>query len=66
MTKSLLTYQDILNDPEIPTSSITTVKRWIQRGDFPAPAAFGPRMKRWNREIIEAWKADHRAAQAAA
>jgi predicted DNA-binding transcriptional regulator AlpA len=54
----------------------TTVQRWANTGDFPAPIRLGPRKVGWRRSTLDAWLADrpqevrtmsdeHRAAVAA-
>ena len=62
MQKELYSIDDLIADPAIPFRSKNTIKAHIQRGDFPAPVAFGPRLKRWHRDTIEQWKAEHRQA----
>ena len=65
MKKALLTYKDLLADPEIPFNSLNTIKAHIKRGDFPAPIRYGPRLMRWHVDMIMQWKADHLAKAAA-
>ena len=65
MQKTLLSYRDLIDDPEIPFHSLNTIKAHIRRGDFPAPVEYGPRLKRWYRDTVEAWKSERRAEQAA-
>ena len=65
MEKTLLTYQDLIEDSSIPFNSLNTIKAHIRRGDFPAPIEYGPRLKRWHKDTIEKWKAAHIPAIAA-
>ena len=64
MEKSLLSYRDILDDPEIPVTTINSIKNWIRRGLFPAPIEYGPRLKRFTAASIEKWKAERLAPAA--
>ena len=64
MEKSLLTYGDLLADPEIPVTTVNSIKNWIRRGLFPAPVKFGPRLKRFTAASIEQWKAERLAPAA--
>ena len=64
MDKTLLTYADLISDPEIPATTVNTLKNWIHRGFFPKPIQFGPRLKRFQKAAIQKWKAEQLAPAA--
>ena len=40
-----------------------TIWRWISTGDFPGPdVALGRKFRRWRRETVQQWIADHTTA----